>query len=51
MTEDIANKDRLYVVKMDIDSTESVNGAAAELTKIIDSKGIDYILNNAAWVS
>ena len=37
----------LHVLKLDVNSTDSIRAAADEAAKILGNTGIDYIVNNA----
>jgi len=39
---------KIHIVKVDTTSEESINAAAKEIEGLLDGKGIDYLLNNAA---
>lgn len=41
---------RVHLIKLDIDDPESIKTAAAEIEKILDGRGLDYLINNAGRV-
>ena len=45
------NKGRIYVVRLDVSSEESIKTAAAEAGRLIGDRGLDVLFNNAAVVS
>lgn len=44
-------KGELHIVKLDVATEESIEAAAIEVDKILNGKGLDYLLNNAGVVS
>ncbi|KAG6371806.1 hypothetical protein JVT61DRAFT_9162 [Boletus reticuloceps] len=41
---------KLHVVKLDMTDQESVKTGAAEVLRILDGRGLDYVINTAAVV-
>ncbi|KZV79224.1 NAD(P)-binding protein [Exidia glandulosa HHB12029] len=39
----------IHVVALDVDDDETVQGAAKTVAGLLGGKGIDYLVNNAAW--
>jgi NAD(P)-dependent dehydrogenase (short-subunit alcohol dehydrogenase family) len=41
---------RGHIVPLDVNKDESIDASAKEVTKVLDGKGLNYLLNNAGIV-
>lgn len=41
---------RGHIIQLDVSKDESIEAAAKEVTKVLDGKGLNYLLNNAGIV-
>lgn len=49
--EELGKKDNVHLITMDITNKESVESAVAEVTKLLNGKGLNLLINNAARAS
>lgn len=42
---------RLHIVRLDVTNQESIKAGTTEVLRILDGRGLDYVINNAAVVT